>query len=81
MTAASVSRELPLGFLLAVGEQGAASTIERDGQWDLARQAARVDAIARVLAGRLACLLLGGCGPRDSFDPVSGGSEGANSAA
>ncbi len=60
MTSASanVPEELPFDFRISASEQGATSTIELEGEWDLAQQAASTDAIARVLDRRPACLVL-----------------------
>ena len=61
MTAASATNfppELPFGFRIDASEQGATSTIELAGEWDLAQQAATTDAIARALDRRPACLVL-----------------------
>jgi anti-anti-sigma factor len=60
MTAASAPNvpEEPFGLRIDASEQGATSTIELAGEWDLAHQAATADAIARVLDRRPACLVL-----------------------
>lgn len=60
MTSASanVPEELPFDFRISASVQGTTSTIELEGEWDLAQQAASTDAIARVLDRRPACLVL-----------------------
>jgi anti-anti-sigma factor len=57
-TATNVPEELPFEFRITASEQGATSTIELEGEWDLAQQAATTDAIAHALDRRPACLLL-----------------------
>ena len=52
------SRRIAVHFRISASEQGATSTIELFGEWDLAQQAARTDAIAQVLDRRPACLVL-----------------------
>ena len=55
---AKVPEEMPFDFRISASEQGATSTIELEGEWDLAQQTASTDAIARVLDRRPACLVL-----------------------
>jgi anti-sigma B factor antagonist len=57
-TATNVPEELPFDFRITASEQGATSTIQLEGEWDLAQQGATTDAIAHVLDRRPACLLL-----------------------
>ena len=57
-TATNVPEELPFDFRITASEQGATSTIELEGEWDLAQRAATTDAIAHALDRRPACLLL-----------------------
>jgi anti-sigma B factor antagonist len=57
-SAANVPEELPFVFRITASEQGNTSTIELEGEWDLAQQAATTDAIAHALGRRPACLLL-----------------------
>jgi anti-sigma B factor antagonist len=61
MTAASatnVPEDLPFGLQIVSSEQGATSTIELEGEWDLAQQAATTDAITQVLYRRPACVVV-----------------------
>lgn len=57
-TATNVPEELPFNFRITASEQGATSTIQLEGEWDLAQQAATTDAIAHALDQSPACLLL-----------------------
>lgn len=57
MTATNVPKEPPFGFRIDTSEQGATSTIELEGELDLAQQAGTSDAIARALDRRPACLV------------------------
>lgn len=57
-SAANVPEEVPFVFRITASEQGSTSTIELEGEWDLAQQAATTDAIAHALDRRPACLLL-----------------------
>lgn len=57
-TAANVPEELPSDFRITASEHGTTSTIELEGEWDLAQRAATADAIAHALDRRPACLLL-----------------------
>lgn len=57
-TATNVPEELPFDFRITASEQGTTSTIQLEGEWDLAQQAATTDAIAHALDRRPACLLL-----------------------
>jgi anti-sigma B factor antagonist len=57
-TATNVPEELPFDFRITASEQGTTSTIELEGEWDLAQQTVTTDAIARALDRRPACLLL-----------------------
>ena len=60
MTASTtnVREELPFDFRITASDQGTTSTIELEGEWDLAQQTATTDAIAHALDRRPACLLL-----------------------
>ncbi len=58
MTATGSREQLPYTFRINASEQGATSTIELFGEWDLAQQPATTDAIAQVLDRRPACLVL-----------------------
>ena len=55
---ANVPEELPFDFRISASEQGTTSTIELEGEWDLAQQAASTDAIDHALDRRPACLVL-----------------------
>lgn len=57
-SATNVPEELPFDLRITTNAQGATSTIELEGEWDLAQQAATTDAIARALDRRPACLLV-----------------------
>jgi anti-sigma B factor antagonist len=57
-SAANVREEPPFVFRITVSEQGTTSTIEFEGEWDLAQQAATADAVAQALDRRPAFLLL-----------------------
>lgn len=57
-TATNVPEESPFVFRITTSEHGATSTIQFEGEWDLAQRAATTDAIARALDRRPACLLL-----------------------
>ena len=57
-SATNVPKELPFGFQITASVQGTTSTIELEGELDLAQRAATTDAIARVLDQRPACLVL-----------------------
>ena len=58
MIATNLPKEPLFGLRIDLSEQGATSTIELDGEWDLAQRAATSDAIANALDRRPACLLL-----------------------
>lgn len=58
MTAADSCGYLPYTFRIDASEQGATSTVELFGEWDLAQQSATTDAIANALDRRPACLVL-----------------------
>lgn len=58
MTAGHIHEHLPYAFRIDASEQGATSTIELHGEWDLAQQSAITDAIAQALDRRPACLVL-----------------------
>ena len=58
MIATTLPKEPPFGFRIDLSERGATSTIELEGEWDLAQRAATTDAIANALDRRPACLLL-----------------------
>src|ERR1700756_3697095 len=57
-SATNVPKELPFGFGITASVQGTTSTIELEGELDLAQRAATTDAIARALDQRPACLVL-----------------------
>lgn len=57
-TASNVPEEPPFDFRITASEQGSTSTIELEGDWDLAQQAASTAAIAHALDRRPACLVL-----------------------
>jgi anti-anti-sigma factor len=58
MTSTNGPKKSPFVFRIDATEQGATSTIELEGEWDLSRQAATTNAIAQVLDRRPACLVL-----------------------
>lgn len=48
----------PFGFRIDTSQQDGTTTLELEGEWDLAQQAATADAIAHALDERPACLVL-----------------------
>jgi anti-sigma B factor antagonist len=58
MTTTNVPKEPPYEFRVDTSAQGATTTIEFVGEWDLAQRDATTAAIAQALAGRPACLVL-----------------------
>jgi hypothetical protein len=80
MIATNVPKEPAFGFRIDLSEQGATSTIELEGEWDLAQRTATTDAIAHALDRRPACLSPCVRRPPDFFDWVSDDFEGVSNA-
>jgi anti-anti-sigma factor len=54
----SGSKSFPYSLRIATVEQGTTTTIEFDGEWDLAQRAEARDAVAHVLERRPECLVI-----------------------